>query len=96
LIRTTLGVSLGDSTIGRDGAGSVSSSTSAGRTVFANGELRVGRVLGRPSPRLKGCAGEDTSVGVELGRVLTSFTGVPGGVVLGSLAYGGDGDAFVS
>jgi len=94
---TTLGVSLGDSGVGKGGVGLVSSSSSGGRTVFANGELRVGRVLGRPSPRLKGCTGEGegANIGLDPGKGLTSFMGVPGGVVLGSLACG-DGDACFS
>jgi len=94
---TTLGVGLGDSGVGKGDAGLVSSSSSGGRTVFANGELRVGRVLGRPSPRLKGCTGEGEGANIELdpGKGLTSFIGVPGGVVLGSLACG-DGDACFS
>lgn len=67
---------------------SVSSSSSGSKETgaLAKGELRVGRVLGRPSP--KG-GGEGLVVGTGVDEDLNggdgSLTGVPGGVVLRSL-----------
>ena len=59
---------------------------------LASGELRVGRVLGLPSPSPKGVckvveltAVDDAGLGLDKG--LVSFTGVPGGVVLGARVF---------
>lgn len=70
-----------------DFALSSSSSSCPDKTAFAKGELRAGLVLGRPSPIPKGEAGVlPVGEGLELKNGLDSLAGVPGGVVLGSLA----------
>lgn len=83
----------GDTGGGKRVVGVISASSSSGTTAFANGELRVGRVLGRPRPMPKGAP-----FGVEgpLNKGFTSFTGVPGGVVLASLSKCGLGDVLGS
>lgn len=87
---------LGETGVGSAIAGGdfgFSSSSSSADTALANGELRAGFVLGLPSPRLKG--EEDGAPGVPgPNKGFCSFTGVLGGVVLGSRTGEalGDGD----
>lgn len=70
-----------------DFALSSSSSSCPDKTAFARGELRVGLVLGRPSPIPKGVIGVLLDrEGLEPANDFDSLAGVPGGVVLGSLA----------
>jgi hypothetical protein len=85
VLKTGLGETAGG---GWDFALCSSSSSCPGKTAFAKGELRAGLVLGRPSPIPKGGGTGALPVKEELESNIgfDALAGVPGGVVLVSLA----------